>query len=105
MIYIIYVTILLITIILYFLVKDKREFLRKIGITTIISGIIILVIGVILNISLNTFLNNFNITKITSLLLKQFIYSSLFILLLGGIEVVFSKLINKKKKEVSSISN
>lgn len=105
MIYIIYVLIILVTIILYFLVKDKKRFLRKIGITTIISGLITLVLGFILNISLNNFLNNFNITKISSLLLQQFVWSTILLLLLGSIELIFSKLINKNKIEVLSRNN
>lgn len=104
MIYIIYILIILITIILYFLVKDKKEFLKKIGITTIISGLITLLLGIISNIALNTFLNNFNITRITAILLQQFIYSSIFLLVVGIIEVFISKIMNKKKIEKSSSS-
>lgn len=96
-IYIIYILIILVTIILYFLVKDKKEFMKKIGITTIVTGVILLILGVISNISLDTFLNNFNITRITALLLREFIYSSIFLLVVGLIEVFISKLINKKK--------
>lgn len=104
MIYIIYLLIILVTIILYFLVKDKKEFLRKLGITSIVSGVIILLLGVILNIALNTFLNNFNITRITAVLLQQFIYNSIFLLAIGLIEVSISKIMNKKKIEKSSSS-
>ena len=105
MIYIIYVMIILVTIILYFLVKDKKRFLRKIGITTIISGLITLVLGFILNISLNNFLNNFNVAKISSLIFSKFVYNSIILLVLGGIELIFSKLINKNKIEVLSRNN
>jgi len=96
-IYIIYGLIILVTVILYFLVKDKKEFMKKLGIITIISGIIILILGVISNIALNNFLNNFNITRITALLLQQFIYNSIFLLVLGLIELFISKIMNKKK--------
>ena len=104
MIYIIYILIILVTIILYFLVKDKKEFLKKIGITTIVSGLITLLLGVISNIALNTFLNNFNITRITAILLQQFIYSSLFLLVVGLMELFISKIMNKKKIEKTSSS-
>ena len=103
-IYIIYILIILVTIILYFLVKNKKKFMKKIGITTIISGLITLLLGVISNIALNTFLNNFNITRISSILLQQFIYSSLFLLVVGLIEVFISKIMNKKKIEKTSSS-
>lgn len=103
-IYIIYILIILVTITLYFLVKNKKEFMKKIGITTIISGIITLVLGVISNITLNNFLNNFNITRITVLLFQQFIYSSIFLIVVGLIEVFISKIMNKKKIKTSSSS-
>lgn len=103
-IYIIYLLIILVTVTLYFLVKDKKEFLKKIGITSIVSGIIILILGFIVNISLNTFLNNFNITKITNVILDKFIHNSIFILVIGIVEILISKLIQKKKKKASSSS-
>lgn len=103
MIYIIYLLIILVTIILYFLVKEKKEFLRKLGITSIVSGLIILILGFISNIALNTFLNNFNTTRITTLLLQQFIYNSIFLLVIGVVEIFISKII--KKKKIKTISD
>ena len=97
MLYIIYGLIILITIILYFLVKDKKEYLTKLGKTAIISGMIILSLGQIINIYLNTFLNNFNIEKISSIIFKKFIYNSIIILVIGLIEMLIIKIINKKK--------
>lgn len=100
MIYIIYLLIILVTIILYFLVKDKKEFLRKLGITSIVSGVMLLILGFISNIALNTFLNNFNTTRITTLLLQQFIYDSIFLLVIGVVEIFISKIMNKKKRKM-----
>ena len=97
-IYIIYLVIILATILLYFLVKDKKEFINKLGIVTIISGIIVLALGFILNLSLNTVLTNFNISKITSQVFRKFIYNSIILLITGILELLISKIINKKKK-------
>ena len=105
MLYIIYGLIILITIILYFIVKDKKEFFKKIGITTISSGVILLVIGLVINILLNTFLNSYNISKISSLLLQKFIHGSIHLLTLGGIELLCIILINKKKIIVPTSNN
>ena len=63
MIYIIYAVTVLITIILYFLVENKKDFVNKLGKVTIISGIIVLLIGLISNIALSNTLNNFNIQE------------------------------------------
>lgn len=104
-IYIIYLLIILVTIILYFLVKDKKEFLRKLGITSIISGAIILILGFILNIAVNIFLNDFNTTRITVLILQRFIYNSIFFVSLGVIELILSKIINKKKRRTTPSGN
>lgn len=101
-IYIIYAIIILVTIILYFLVKDKIEFIKKLGITTIISGVVILILGLISNIVLNTFLNTFNITKISSLILKKFIYNSILLLIVGFFVIFISKILAKKKIKAPS---
>lgn len=95
MLYIIYGLIILITIILYFLVKEKKEYLNKLGKASIISCIIILFLGLIINILLNTFLNNFNILKISSLIFEKFIYNSIILLVIGVIELLISKIIDK----------
>lgn len=100
-IYIIYAIIILVTIILYFLIKDKKEFLNKIGTITLTAGFITLILGLVLNIALNNFFSDFNIIKITTLLLNKFIYNSIFLLTLGVIEILISKLIQKKKKSSS----
>lgn len=100
--YIIYLVIILVTILLYFLVKDKKEFINKLGVATIISSIIVLILGFILKLSLNTFLTSFNISKITSQIFKQFIYNSIILLITGIIELSISKIINKRKIKLSS---
>lgn len=104
MLYIIYGLIALISILLYFIVKDKTEYLNKLGKVAIISGVIILFLGLIINILLNTFLNNFNILKISSLIFEKFIYNSIILLVIGIILLLLSKIINKKKIKTSSNS-
>jgi len=101
-IYLIYLVIILVTVLLYFLVKDKKEFINKLGVATIISSTIVLVLGFILKLSLNTFLTNFNISKITSQVFREFIYNSIILLITGIIELFISKIINKNKLKVSS---
>lgn len=102
MLYIIYGLIILIIIILYFLLKDKKEYLNNLGKITIISGIIILLMGIMINILLNIFLNNFNIVKISSLIFKKFINNSIILLALGIVELLISKTITRRNVKKSS---
>lgn len=96
MLYIIYGLIILITIILYFLVENKKEYLSKLGKTTIISGIITISLGLSIKLFLSTFFNNFNIVKISSLVFEKFIYNYIILLVIGIVEIIISKLLSKK---------
>lgn len=102
MLYIIYAVTILITIILYFLVENKKDFINKLGKVTIISSIIVLLIGLLSNIILNNTLNTFNITRITALIFRKFIYNSIILLIIGITEIFISTKMKEKKKLVSS---
>ena len=104
MIYIIYVITITVTIILYFLVENKKEFVNKLGKVTIVSSILVLTIGLISNIVLNNYLNNFNITRLTALIFEKFIYNSILLLVVGFLEIFISTNMKEKKKKVSSKS-
>lgn len=97
MLYIIYGLIFLIIIVLYFLVEEKKEYLVKLGKVSIISGVIILSLGLITNVLLSTFLNNFNIIKISPLIFEKFIYHSSIIIVIGVVLLLTSKIINKRR--------
>lgn len=96
MLYMIYGIIIIITIILYFLVKDKKEFLNKFGKTMIVSGIILFFLGMLIYILLNRFLDNFNIIKISLLIFKKILYNSIILLGVGLIGLLIGKIKNKK---------
>lgn len=97
MLYIIYGLIFLIIIVLYFLVEDKNKYISKLGKTTIISGIVMLFLGLIINILLSTFLNNFNIIKISSIIFEKFIYHSIILLVIGVVLLLISKMLNRRR--------
>lgn len=97
MLYIIYGLIFLIIVILYFLVEDKNKYISKLGKTTIISGIVMLFLGLIINILLSTFLNNFNIIKISSIIFEKFIYHSIILLVIGVVLLLISKMLNRRR--------
>lgn len=97
MIYVIYVLTILITIILYFITENKKDFVNKLGKVTIISSIIVLLIGLISNIILNNTLNSFNITRITALIFRKFIYNSILLAVVGIIEIFISNVMKKRE--------
>lgn len=102
MLYIIYGVNILVTIILYFLVENKKDFVNKLGKVTIVSGILVLAIGLISNIVLNNYLNNFNITRITALIFERFIYNSILLLVVGLLEIFISTKMKEKKTSITS---
>lgn len=104
MIYIIYGVTILVTIILYFLVENKKEFVNKLGKVTIVSGILVLTIGLISNIVMNNYLDNFNITRIAALIFERFIYNSILLLVVGLIELFISAKMKEKKENAPTIS-
>lgn len=104
MIYIIYAITISVTIILYFLVENKKDFVNKLGKVTIVSGILVLAIGLISNIVINNYLDNFNITRMTALLFQKFIYNSSFLLVIGAVELFISLKMKEKKIQVNSKS-
>ena len=91
----------MVTIILYFLVEYKKEFVNKLGRVTIISGILVLAIGLISNIVINNYLNNFNITRITALIFERFIYNSILLLVVGILEIFISTRMKEKKIKIT----
>jgi len=103
MIYIIYGVNILVTIILYFLVENKKDFVNKLGKVTIVSGILVLAIGLISNIIINNYLSNFNVTRITALIFERFIYNSIVLLVAGLLEIFIST--KMKEKSLHKQSN
>jgi len=93
-----YILILLLIAALFIISEDKIKLLKYLGITAVVSGILLLVIGFILKILINTFLGDFNITKISSLIFNKFLYTSIFSLIIGIITTTINKLIIYSRK-------
>ena len=93
--YLFYILIFIIIVISFFLVKDKKILLNKIGISGIISGVVLIIIYFLLNILFDTFLSDFNISRISWIILDKFIYIGIFFLVIGLIMMVVSKNIKK----------
>ena len=95
-IYLMYALILIISLIIIKLIKNKEKAQRLLGIITILSSIIILFLILVVSIILKNNINYFNISIISNYFLKQYTKNSLYIILIGIIELILSKYVLKK---------
>lgn len=95
--YLIYLSIIILTFLLFVLIKDKIKALRLTGILTISSSILLIVISFIIKIFLNKSITLINISNITNYIFIKFIYTSLILFIIGIIEILLSKYIYTKQ--------
>ena len=95
--YLMYASIILITIIFFIIIKDKVKALKITGTLTISSSILLIVMMFLIKIFINNSITIINISSITNYLFKKFIYASLILFLIGLSEIVISKFIYYKK--------
>jgi len=92
-IYLIYISIILITLIFFIVIKDKMKALKLTGILTISSSLLLITIMFIIKLVINNFITEINISTITDYLFIKFIYTSIILFLIGLIEIIISKYI------------
>ena len=96
-IYTMYLSIFVLTIIFFILIKDKLKALKLTGILTISSSILLIIISLIIKILLTKNITIINISNITNYIFKKFISTSIILFIIGIIEILISKiLINKR---------
>ena len=96
-IYTMYLSIFVLTIIFFILIKDKLKALKLTGILTISSSILLIIISLIIKILLTNNITIINISNITNYIFKKFISTSIILFIIGITEILISKsLINKK---------
>jgi len=96
-VYLMYLLILILTSILFLIIKDKKKALKLTGILTISSAILLLTLIFIIRIILNTSVTSINISTITNYLFIEFANTSLILFILGVIEIIISKYIFIRK--------
>ena len=95
-IYTMYLSIFVLTIIFFILIKDKLKALKLTGILTISSSILLIIISLIIKILLTNNITIINISNITNYIFKKFISTSIILFIIGITEILISKsLINK----------
>ena len=97
--YIMYGLIILATILLFIIIKDKIKALRITGILTISSSLLLIILALIAKFVINTSVTSINLSSITNYLLMKFASTSLVLFVIGLIEIIISKCICLTKKE------
>ena len=97
--YIMYGLIILVTILLFIITKDKIKALRITGILTISSSLLLIVLALIAKFIINTSVTSINLSSITNYLLMKFASTSLALFIIGLTEIIISKCIYLTKKE------
>jgi len=96
-IYLLYALTLILTIILFVIIKDKIKALKVTGIITLSSSLFLITLALIVKIILNTNITSINISVITNYIFLKFINTSLTLFIIGLIEILISKYINAKR--------
>lgn len=96
--YFMYLLILIITCLLFIIIKDKIKALKLTGTLTISSSILITILTFIIKFIINMSITNINITPITNYIFKKFLLTSLILFIIGITEIIISKYINIKKR-------
>lgn len=95
--YLIYLSIIILTLIFFILIKDKIKALKLTGILTMSSSILLIILSFIIKIILTSNITTINISTITNYIFLKFIYTSLILFIIGIIEIILSKYIYSKK--------
>ena len=93
-----YLLISLVYILIFIIIKDKRKALKLVGILTITSSLLLIVLTSIAKLLINNWITMINISAITNHIFIKFIYTSLILFLLGLIEIIISKYLHIKKR-------
>jgi len=95
--YIMYILILILTGILFMIVKDRLKALKITGIITTLSSIVLIVLTLITKIILTATIKSINISSIINYLINKLTYNSIILLIIGLVEILLSKYISTKK--------
>lgn len=102
--YIFYILIILVIVILFFVVDNKKELFNKLGLSSVITGISLVMVALIINFLFSIFMGDFNIIKITSIIFNKFINVSIFFVGIGLVMIIINKIVSMYSKKTSSNS-
>lgn len=94
----IYLTIIILTLFILYLIRDINKLLKINSIITIISGYIIIMISVIINYYIKKRISFINISIVTNNISNKVINRGLILILFGGIQLILYILIKIYKE-------
>ena len=103
-IYTMYISIIILTILFFILIKDKLKALKLTGILTISSAILLILVSLIIKIMLTKNITTINISNITNYIFIKFISTSLILFIIGLTEILISKYLIRKETNRGVIS-
>lgn len=95
--YIVYLLIILLMVLLFIIVKDKISILKIIGIVLIYSGILIMLLAVAIKVVIKTTIYYINLSKVTSIILSDFLIISITFILSGLFSYIMYKILRPKE--------
>lgn len=95
--YIVYLLIILLTIILFVLVKDKLSILKIVGIILMSSGILITLLAITIKILIKTTIYYINLNKVSNIILNNFLIISIIFILSGLFSYIMYKILLPKE--------
>lgn len=103
-IYTMYISIIILTILFFIIIKDKLKALKLTGILTISSSILLILVSIIIKIMLKNNITTINISNITNYIFIKFIRTSIILFIIGITEILISKYLIKKEVNKEIIS-
>lgn len=95
--YIVYLLIILLMVLLFILVEDKISILKIIGITLISSGVLITLLAVAIKVLIKTTIYYINLSKVTNIILSNFLIISTIFILSGLFSYIMYKILRPKE--------
>ena len=90
--------IIILTVLLFILINDRVKMLRIIGVITIMSSVLLIVLSFVVRLIVNNTVTGINISNITRYLFNKFLYTGIILMLMGIIEMFLSKYIYNKNR-------
>lgn len=95
--YLMYILILILTGILFIIIKDKTKALKITGIVTLSSSLLLIILTLIAKLIIQNYITSINISTITNYIFIKFVNTSIILFVIGLIKIVISKYIYTKK--------
>ena len=99
----IYITIIFLTLLLLYFIKDLNKLLRVNSIITIISGYLVILVSIIANVIIKKRISFINISILSNAIRNKGINRGLILILIGAIQLIIYTLIRIYKQNIQKV--